>query len=136
MANYIGGDIIDVTCAHSALGTFRFAPKANEAFTLNKGGIRNNDDNNGTTGAGIAIWQKNRMRWSLEGPIAVDLASDNEMAGLDKLSASPIEGVWTLTSIAGVVYTGKGMPVGELPTDSNTVQLTLKVAGSGQLQKI
>lgn len=136
MANYIGGDVIEAVCAHPVLGTYRFAAKANEAFTLNKGGIRTNDDANGITGGGVAIYQKNRQRWSLEGPIAVDMVSDNEMAGLDALAAHPAPGTWTLTTISGAVYKGTGVPVGDLNVDTNTAQQTLKIAGSGQLQKL
>lgn len=136
MANYIGGDILEAVCSHPELGDFRFAAKANEAFTLNKGGLRNNDDANGITGSGQAIWQINRQRWSLEGPIAVDMVSDNEMGGLDALAASAIEGIWTLTSISGAIYKGSGKPVGDLNVDSNTAQQTLKIAGSGQLELI
>lgn len=136
MSNYIGGDVTDLACTHPTLGTYRFAAKANEDFTLNKGGLRNNDDANGITGSGQAIWQINRTRWSFEGPVAVDMISDNEMAGLDLLSSSPLEGTWTLTTISGAIYKGKGKPVGDLNTASNTAQLTLKIAGSGQLQKL
>lgn len=136
MSNYIGGDVIEAVCLHPTLGTYRFAAKANETFTLNKGGLRNNDDANSITGSGQSIWQINRQRWSLEGPIAVDMQADTEMKGLDELAASPDEGTWTLTHVSGAVYVGKGKPVGDLNVDSNTAQQTLKIAGSGQLQKI
>lgn len=136
MANYTGGDILEAVCNHPVLGSFRFQAKANEAFTLDKGGIRNADDTNSITGSGQAIYQKNRARWSLEGQVAVDFLSDNEMAGLSALAASPIEGIWTLSHISGAIYKGSGMPVGDLNPDTNTAQIKLKVAGSNQLQKI
>ena len=36
MANYIGGDIVEIVCNHPSLGDFRFSPKANESFTLTR----------------------------------------------------------------------------------------------------
>lgn len=136
MANYTGGDIIEAVCSHPTLGDFRFAAKANEAYTLDKGGIRNNDDANSITGSGISIWQMNRVRWSWEGPVAVDFASDNELGRLNDLASSPIESVWTLTHISGAIWKGKGKPVGDLQPDTNTAQMTLKIAGSGLLEKV
>lgn len=136
MSNFIGGDVLDLVCLHPTAGTFRFSPKANEAYTFNKGGIRGNDDANGVTGSGQTIRQLNRQRWSFEGPVAVDFISDNEMKGMDILAASPQEGTWTITLISGAVYKGKGAPVGDLNFDTNTAQMTLKVAGGSQLQLI
>lgn len=136
MASYIGGDIIEAFCSHPTLGDFRFAAKSNESFTLDSGGIRTNDDANSVTGAGEMIQQKNRVLWSLEGPIAVDMLSGNEVENLPKLSESSELGTWTLTHISGVIWKGKGIPVGDLQIDTNTAQMTLKVAGGGKLEKI
>lgn len=136
MANYIGGDIIEAVCNHPTLGDFRFQAKANESFTLDPGGIRNNDDASGVTGAGEMIQQKNRVLWSLEGPVAVDLMSGNEIDNLPKLAESSEAGTWTLTHISGTIFKGKGVPVGDLQIDTNTAQMTLKVAGGGKLEKI
>lgn len=132
---FIVGDIISLVCEHT-LGSFRFEPKANESFTLDGGGIRNNDDANQITGSGTAIIQKNRTRWSLEGPIAIDFTGGDTIADLNKLTESPEEGVWTITSISGTVWTGKGTPVGDIQTDTNTGMATLKISGGGQLQTI
>ena len=136
MPNYVGGDIIEAVCSHPTLGDFRFSPKANEAFTLDRGGIRNNDDASSITGNGKQIIQKSRVLWSLEGPIAVDFDSDNETDALNKLMESPTEGVWTFTHISGVIWKGTGIPVGDAQTDTLTAQTTLKIAGSGILEKI
>lgn len=133
---YIGGDVLYLIAQNADAGTFKFSPKANEAFTLNKGGLRNNDDSNGVTGNGQAIYQMNRNRWSFDGPVAVDFLSDNEMGGLDKLAASFKETTWTIALIGGQIYKGTGKPVGEMPIDSNTAQCTLKVSGSGQLEPL
>lgn len=135
MPQYVGGDITEIVCKHS-LGTFRFQAKSNESFTLNPGGFRSNDDNNAITGAGEMIDQINRQRWSLEGPVAVDMASENEAKNLPALAKSPELGVWTISMLSGVVYKGKGKPVGDLNWDTNTVQMSLKVSGSGILEKI
>lgn len=136
MPTYIGGDILEVVCSHPSLGDFRFQPKANESFTLDPGGIRNNDDANAVTGAGTLISQKNRVRWSLEGPIAVDMISGNELDRLPALAESPDPGVWTITHISGAIYKGTGEYVGDIQADSNTAQMTIKVSGGGKLEKL
>ena len=133
---FIGGDITEAVCVHPTLGTFRFESKANEAFTLDKGGIRNDDSADGVTGAGNLILKKSNVRWSLEGPVAIDMLGDTEMSGLNALAADPEPGVWTLSSISGAVYKGTGVPVGDLQPDTNTSQLKLKVAGGGNLEQI
>lgn len=133
---YIGGDIIEATCSHPTLGDFRFSPKANESFTLDPGGIRNNDDSSSVTGDGKMILQKNRILWSLEGPVAVDMLSGNEIEGIPNLMESAEEGVWTLTHISGAIYKGTGVPVGDFNVDTNAANSTLKVAGGGKLEKI
>lgn len=135
MPRYTGGDITEISCQHT-LGDFKFAPKSNESYTLDRGGIRVNDDANQITGSGTAIYQKNRVRWMFEGPIAVDFDSDNEMSSLATLAAHPDEGIWTIVLITGDVYKGKGMPVGDLQPDTNAATMTLKISGSGQLEKL
>lgn len=136
MAVYLGGDIEEITCSHPTLGDFRFQAKSNESYTLDPGGIRANDDANSVTGSGVMIQQKNRVLWSFEGPVAVDMASGNEMENIPKLSASSEEGTWTISMIGGVIWKGKGIPVGDMQIDTNTAQMTLKVAGGGTIQKI
>lgn len=135
MGNFLGGDIIEITAQHT-LGEFRFEAKSNESFTLDPGGIRTNDDAAQITGAGTMIQQKNRVRWSFEGPIAVDSASGNEFENLEKMAAHPDLATWTITHISGAIYTGLGTVVGDLNVDTNAAQMTLKVSGSGKLQKI
>lgn len=136
MPKYVGGDIVEITCNHPTLGEFRFQAKSNESFTLDPGGLRSNDDANLITGAGDMIDQVNRVRWSLEGPVAVDVASGNELESLPELAAAPDLGTWTITHVSGTIWTGRGKVVGDLNTDTNNAQMTLKVAGSGSLQKI
>jgi len=135
MANFIFGDVTEIVCQHT-LGEFRFSPKSNESFTFDKGGIRANDDANQITADGQMMSQLNRVRWSAEGPIAVDTISDNELENLANLASHPDLGTWTFSLISGTIYKGKGRPVGDLQADSNAGTMTLKVAGSNKLEKL
>jgi hypothetical protein len=135
MARYTGGDILQIVCQHT-LGEFRYAAKSNEDFTIDEGGIRVNDDANQTTGNGQAIYQKNRVRPMIEGPIAIDLATGYEQNSLSRMAEHPDEGIWTISHISGVTWKMKGVPVGDLQPSTNTAQMTLKVAGSGKLERL
>ena len=135
MAKYLGGDILEIVCQHT-LGEFRFAAKSNEDFNIDFGGIRTNDDANQITGDGQAIYQKNRVRWMLEGPVAVALKDGQTLNDLNKLSEHPDEGTWTISHISGVIFKGKGTIVGDLQASTNTAQMTLKVSGGGRLEII
>jgi hypothetical protein len=136
MAIYLGGDITEIVCNHPTLGDFRFQTKANESYTVDFGGIRNNDDANGLTGSGGFIQQKNRVAWSFEGVVMADLISGNEIKNLPKISESAEECTWTFSHISGAVWRGKGVPVGDLQLDTNTAQISVKVAGGGKLEVI
>lgn len=133
---FIGGDLTEIKCSHPELGDFKFDPKANESFTIDRGGFTSNDDAAAVTSSGAMIDQINRKRWSVEGPIAVDQKNRTEQDALDALSAHPEPGVWIFSHISGAIYKGTGKPVGDQQTDSNTSQLTLKVSGGGKLDKI
>lgn len=135
MARYLGGDILEIVCQHT-LGEFRFATKSNEDFNIDEGGIRVNDDTNQITGNGQAIWQKNRVRWMVEGPIAIDFKAGTEQNTLNKLAEHPDEGTWTITHISGTIWKGKGKPVGDLQPSTNTAQMTLKISGGGKLERL
>lgn len=136
MAKYRGGDIEEIVCKHAVLGDFRFQAKSNESFTIDPGGLRSNDDSGMITGGGTFIDQINRVRWSVEGPIAVDDQSENEFKGLRDLAQSEELGTWTVSHINGTVWRGQGKPVGDLQSDTNTAQMTLKISGSGVLETI
>lgn len=135
MANYIFGDVDEIVCQHT-LGEFRFNPKSNESFTIDKGGIRTNDDANQVTSNGQNMRQMNRVRWSIEGPVAVDTVNDIELENITKLSSHPDDGVWTFSMVNGAIYKGKGSPVGDIQADSNAGTMTIKIAGGGVLEKI
>lgn len=135
MANYTNGDVEEIVCQHT-LGEFRFYPKANESGTLDKGGVRANDDASQVTSNGQMMSQMNRVRWSFEVPIAVDTINDKEAEDVNNLMKHPDLGVWTFSMLNGAVYKGKGRPVGDSQADTNAGTMTLKVAGGGVLEKI
>lgn len=134
MANFVFGDCVEITCNHLG-NTYRYSPKANESFNVDKGGVRGNDDMNQITSNGQMMSQLNRARWAIDGPIAVDQISDYELSTLNIMAGSPSLGVWQFAMISGAIYRGTGRPVGDIATDSNAGTLTLKVAGAGILEK-
>lgn len=136
MPKYIGGDITEIVCSHPTLGDFRFQAKSNEAFTIDAGGVRNNDDANSVTGAGSLIQQKNRVGWSVEGSIVTDFSSGNETEKLPQIAESAEEATWSFTHISGTIWQGKGIIVGDLQPDTNAATMSLKIFGGGVLRKI
>ena len=134
MANFVFGDILDITCVFQGK-TYRFSPKANESGTLDKGGFRTNDDANQITSNGQMMRQINRARWMFECPIACDTISDYEMIALNLMTATPILGNWQFNLISGAIFTGQGCPVGDISTDTNAGTIQLKVSGNGELLK-
>lgn len=133
MSNFVFGDCVDIKCDHNGI-TYRFSPKANETFNVDKGGIRTNDDASQITSNGQIMRQLNRVRWMIDGPIAADQISGYEQSALNVMSASPILGIWTFSFISGAILTGTGSPVGDFQLDSNAGQITLKVSGSNTLE--
>jgi hypothetical protein len=135
--SYTGGDIIEITYNHPVLGSGALFCKAAEDGTLDPGGLRSADDANMVTGDGQMIDQINRTRWSFEAPpIAWDMTDINEVERIAALAASPVLADWTITSISGAIWGGKGKPVGDVNGNTNTAQTTLKLAGSGILRRI
>lgn len=133
---YNGGDIIEVSCKHPTLGSFVFAPKAAEDFTLDPGGYTNSDDGNMVTGNGQIIRQKNRKVWSMEGTLAWDMDTNMDLQKIQELANSPVESEWLFVHISGVSYGGKGSPVGDIQGNLNAATFTLKVNGGGVLKKL
>jgi hypothetical protein len=136
MPKYNGGDLLEITCNHPTLGNFTFATKANESYTLDPGGKRSADDASMITGNGAMIDQVNNVRWSFEGPLMADFDSGNEIENLPKLAEASELGTWTFAHISGVIWRGRGKFVGDLAVDTNTAQLTAKIAGSNKLEKL
>ena len=133
----VGGDIIEITYNHPVLGSGTIFCKSGEDGTMDLGGYRSADDDNMITGNGILIDQINRVRGSFESPpIAWDMTDQNELQKLADLSASPILSDWTITSITGAVFGAKGKPVGDIKGNTNTAQISLKLAFQGKIEKI
>lgn len=134
MSNFTFGDVDEIVCQHT-LGEFRFFPKANESFTIDSGGIRANDDANQVTSNGQMMSQLNRVRWAIEGLVAIDASGSTE-SDVKRLAGHPDLGTWTFSFLNGNIRKGKGRPVGDLQSDSNAGTMTLKVAGGGELETI
>lgn len=134
---YIGGDITEITYNHSIIGSGTIFCKSNEDGTLDPGGYRSNDDANSITGDGRLIDQINRVRGSFETPpIAWDMTDKDELQKLAEMSESPILADWTISSISGAIWGGKGKPVGDIQGVTNTSQISLKIAFEGRVKKI
>lgn len=135
--SYVAGDILEITYNHPTIGSGTLYCKANEDSQVDLGGYRSEDDDSMTTSDGQMIDKINAKRWSYEAPpIAWDVTETDELGKLVQLSASPIPADWTITSISGAIWGGKGKPVGDLKGSTNTGQIPLKLAGGGQLKQI
>jgi hypothetical protein len=132
----VGGDILEITYNHPTVGTGIWFPKAAEDSTFDPGGIRTTDDANMVDGSGKAIYQKNRVRWSFEGTISWDANVANELEQLQSLAADPVEADYTITSINGTVWKGKGKPVGDIQGNGNAATIAVKLSGGGPMKKI
>ena len=137
MAEFAGGDVLEITYTHPTLGQGRLVCKAAEGGTMDRGGFGSNDDANSVTGSGEFIDQMNRKRWSYETPpVAWDMMGADELGKLQDLQESPLAADWTIEHISGAIYGGKGKPVGDLNADTNTALITVKLSGGGKLEKI
>ena len=132
----VAGDITEITYNHPTLGTGTFFPKAGEGNTYDPGGIRTADDAAMVAGDGSAIWQKNRVRGSFEAVIQNDQNERNDAQIIADLQADPEEADWTFSVINGTVFSGKGIPVGDIAPDINAGTVTLKVASGLGFVKI
>jgi len=133
---FTGGDILEISYKHPTLGTGTWFPKSSEDGTVDPGGLRSSDDANMVTSSGQMIDQMNRVRWSFEGVVAWDMATNDELNQARALASSPILADWTVTHINGTVWGGKGKPVGDINGNTNSAQMSVKIAGGGQLNKI
>ena len=133
---YTGGDLVEITVNHPTLGNFNFSTKSGEAYTLDPGGRRSEDDDSLVTGNGDMIDKVTQKRWSFEGPLMADFISANETENLPKLAASPELGTWTFTHISGVTWRGRGKFVGDIKIDTSEATMPVKIAGSKSLEKL
>lgn len=136
MGNYRGGDLLEITCNHPSLGNFTFKTKSNESYTLDPGGRRSADDSSMITGDGQMIDQVNSVRWGFEGPLVADFSTGNEIKNLPLLSESFELATWTFSHISGTTWRAKGKYVGDISIDTNTAQITAKIAGGGKLEAL
>lgn len=132
----IGGDILEVTYNHPTLGSGVFYPKSNEDSTFDLGGFRGQDDANMIDGGGRNMRQLNRVKWSFEILCAWDMNTVNELQNLTDMAKDPQEADWTITSVNGSVWKGKGAPVGDHNGNGNPATFTVKVSGGDVLKKI
>lgn len=136
MSTFLGGDITEISCSHPTLGDYRFQTKADEDYSVDFGGFRNDDDASNVSGSGSLISKKNRVRWSFEGPLLVDMKAGAETKSIPDLAESAEPCVWTFTHISGAIWKGTGEVVGELVVSTNTAQMPVKISGGGKLEKI
>ena len=137
MPSVTGGDIIEVTFNHPVLGAGSFNPKANEDSTFDPGGFRNESDQDSVQGNGFAIYKKTRKRPMFEVLCAVDMNGNDEVNTiLNALHEADQEAEWTFSHANGTVYSLTGKPAGDNQWNGNSSTFTLRVEGSGKLNKI
>ena len=136
MAVAIGGDLDEATYNHPTYGSGKLYFKAGEDGTVDPGGITGADDAQMIDGSGRVIRQLTRKRWSVEGVLAWDMNSEDELKQVNDMAGDPQEADWTFSHISGTVWGGKGSPVGDVQGSTNGATFTLKVSGGGTLKKI
>lgn len=135
--SFIGSDILEATYNHPTIGAGSLFFKSAEDGTTKRGNYETNDDDNSITGDGQPIYTMNRVRWSFETPpVAWDMTDQDEQKRLVDMASSPLEADWTFQMKNGAIFAAKGKPVGEIPGNTNTAMITLKVAGGGLLREI
>jgi len=127
------GDLKELSCEHTELGSRVFEPKSGEDHNMMPGGFKQNDDDGNITSAGQRIGQQNRYPWSLEPTIG---AIEGDIDYLQACSESSLEGQWTAVFANGETRTGRGMPVGDLTENRNAGSIGFKLAGSGRFELI
>lgn len=132
----VGGDIISATFSHPTIGTGTLYPKANEDSTLDLGGFRSDDGEDGVDGAGEMIDKVTRKRWTAEMVVAWDNNVRQDLEKAVALAASPIQATWTITHYSGRIYKGLGKPTGDLKGSALNATFPLKLQGGGVLKPI
>lgn len=124
-----GGDIIEITFNHPTLGSGVLLPKAGEDNSYFPGGVLTASDANMIDGGGNPIWQQNRTRGYFVAVCANEQNTKQDLEKIIALSENPEPADWTFTVINGVVYGGKGKPVGEYEGNINQSTFSLRVEG-------
>ena len=126
----IGGDITGITINHPDLGSFNFAAKAGETYSLDPGGIRNADDSSNVASDSRPIWIKNRVLAFFEGPIVSDFKTGIEMENFPLLAESSLDSDITISHISGAIWKITGQPVGDFSFDTMAANFPIKFAGA------
>jgi hypothetical protein len=129
-----GGDIKEITYQNTS-GTGRFFALAGQGNTFDPGGIRTTDEEGGIAGNGELVITKNRIRSSFEVIIVNDLNIRNDSEVARTISESNDPTTFTFALQNGTVWRGQGFIVGDIKTDVNSTQMSLKF-GMGVLEKI
>ena len=133
----VSGDILEITFNHKVEGNFSVFCKSNESGTLEKGGLRSNDDENAITGAGTLLDQMNRVVAYFEAPpVDWDMTDTDALEKLSKLAESPFLSDIVISSITGTNWGGRGKPAGAIPGDTNTGLVTLKLKFENKLNQL
>jgi len=132
----VSGDITTLNYSHPTLGSGVLYAKAGEESTYSLGGIRTEDDVNSIDGGGQSIDVMKRERWFFEVPISWDMNDKEELEKLSQMAASPVPGDWTVSHINGIIYGGKGKPVGDVNGNGGAGTIAVKISGGGILKKI
>lgn len=132
----VGGDIISASYNHPTIGSGTIFPKAGESSTLDLGGFRSDDSDDGIDGSGLFIDKLTRKRCGFEIVCAWDNNDRQELEKAVLLASSPVPAVWTVSHISGAVYKGSAKPVGDLKGAMDSATFPLKVAGGGIFKKI
>jgi len=78
----------------------------------------------------------NQKRWKFGVTVSWDMNSADELSKIHELAASPVQADWTISSINGTVWGGKGKPVGDYEGNGNAATFPLLISGGGKLKKI
>jgi len=132
----VGGDIQQATYSHPTLGTGSLYPKANEDSTLDTGGLRSDDGEDGVDGSGEMIDKMTRKRWSAEMVVAWDSNVRLDLEKAVAMAESPVQATWTITHVNGTVWKGLGKPTGDLKGSGLNATFSLKIQGGGKMKKI
>lgn len=133
MAQYFGGDIVELKVEHPTIGSFTLEPKAGEDAEVDRGGIRMNDDDASITAAGNIILSGTRTRPYIQVTVATnDEITANIVAWAESAELATI----TFTLINGVVMRGRAIPVGDIKPSTQNATVQIKLAGSGEFQSI
>ena len=133
---FTGGDILEITYNHEVEGSGTLFCKSGEDGTLDMGGFRTDDDAASLASNGKMINKINRVLGSFEATIAWDMTDQDELDKLRKMAASSFLADWTISSISGAIWGGKGKPVGDLKGNTNTAVISLKLAFEGEVKRI